>query len=54
LRGPTNSGNSISSSALNTSSAFIVCLFDSLHMSLALKNLLQKTVQYLIQNKQQK
>lgn len=36
LIGPTNSVNSISSSAFNTSLALIVCLFDSLHISLAL------------------
>lgn len=37
LRGSMNSGNSISSSALNTSSALIICLFDSLQMSFALR-----------------
>lgn len=36
LKDTTNSGNSISSSALNTSSALIVCLLDSLHISFAL------------------
>lgn len=35
-RGLMNSGNSISSSAFNTSSPLIVCLFFSLHMSFAL------------------
>lgn len=45
FNGPTNSGNSISSSALNTSSALMVCLLDSLHMSFALHiDIIQKNV----------